>query len=125
MASLKDTAVNVMVVLIFLNAAPNLVIASGVGEDLGIQPTVSDGGAIDNANSQLRTIQPSGGFGSTLYGLYTSMGGTMQTVLNIVAGGWIMLVSIGVPVWLTDFVFAPQYLFIGATMIYVLAGRLL
>jgi len=125
MAELKAVAINVTVLLMFLNGAPNLLIASGVAEDLGIDPSVQGGEDIAAANDAMSNIQASGGLGQTLFQLYTSVTGPVQSVLGILFGGWIMLSSIGIPSWLTTFLFVPQYLIMGGTTIYVLAGRVL
>lgn len=123
MADLKAVAINVTVLLMFVNGAPNLLIASGVAEDMGIDPSVSGDQAIGNANEELQDIEVSGGFASTLFALYASVTGPVKVLLEIIAGGPIILASVGVPGWLLDFVFLPQYLIIGGTIIYVLAGR--
>lgn len=123
MADLKAVAINVTVLLMFVNGAPNLLIASGVAEDMGIDPSVSGDQPIGNANEELQDIEVSGGFASTLFALYASVTGPVKVLLEVIAGGPIILASVGVPGWLLDFVFLPQYLIIGGTIIYVLAGR--
>lgn len=125
MVELKSVAINVTVLLMFLNGAPGVMVASGTAADLGIVPDVSGDGAIDDANENIRNVEASGGFGDTLFGLYTTVTGPVRAVLGIVAGGPIMLVSAGVPGFIVDFIFLPQYLVVGGTIIYVLAGRLL
>lgn len=125
MVELKTVALNVAILLMFLNAGPNLLLASGVAADMGFDPSVSGGDAIDDANENVRNVEASGGFGDTLFGLYTTVTGPVRAVMSIVTGGPIMLISAGVPGWLVDFIFVPQYLIVGGTIIYVLAGRLL
>ena len=123
MPDLKTAAINVAVLLMFINAGPNLLLASGVAEDMGIDPSVSGGEQIDRANEEMRSIEPTGGFASTLFQLYTSVTGPVKVLMEVVFGGWLILASVGVPSWLVTFIFAPQYLLIGGTVIYVLAGR--
>ena len=125
MVELKTIAINVTVLLMFLNAAPGVLVASGTASDLGITPSVGGDEAINEANENIRNVEASGGFGDTLFGLYTTVTGPIRAVLGIVAGGPIMLISAGVPGFIVDFIFVPQYLIVGATIIYVLAGRLL
>lgn len=125
MVELKTVAINVTVLLMFLNAAPGVLVASGTAADLGITPSVSGDQAIGDANENVRNVEASGGFGDTLFGLYTTVTGPIRAVMGVVLGGPIMLISAGVPGWLVDFIFVPQYLIVGGTIIYVLAGRLL
>jgi len=123
MVELKTIAINTTILLMFLNAGPGLLIASGVAEDMGIDPAVSGSDSIDAANQDVRDIQASGGFGDTLFSLYTTVTGPLRAVMGIVLAGPLMLISAGVPGWLVDFIFVPQYLIVGGTIIYVLAGR--
>lgn len=125
MVELKTVAVSVVVLMIFLNAGPGVLMASGVAADWGIVPSVSGGQSIDSGNQAMQNIEASGGFGQTLFGLYTTVTGPFKTLLGVVTAGPIMLASIGLPGWLVTFIFAPQYLIVGGAVIYVLAGRLL
>lgn len=123
--TLKDAAVTIAIFLIFLNAVPNLLIASGFAEDAGFDPSISGDNNVGEAQDEMRNIEPSGGFAGTLFQLYTSVTGPVKVFLEIVAGGPLMLASIGVPSWILDFIFAPQYFVIGGAIIYSLSGRLL
>jgi len=125
MPELKAVAINLTILLMFLNAGPSMLVASGVAEDWGIDPTVSGDETIDDANEAVRHIEASGGFGETLFGLYTTVTSPIRAVMDIVTAGPTTLQSAGVPSWLVAFIFVPQYLIVGGTIIYVLAGRLL
>lgn len=125
MVALKDIAINTTVFLMFVNAAAGLTVASGTAADLGVTPSVSGDQSINDANSEVQNIKISGGFASTLYGLYTSVTGPVRAVVGIVGGGPIILASVGVPGWLLDFVFVPQYIVIGGAIIYTLTQRAL
>lgn len=123
MADLKSMAITLAILLMFMNAAPNLMVASGVSEDWGVTPAVGGDERVEQANSAMANIEPSGGFASTLFQLYTSVTGPVRAVMGLIIGGPIILASIGIPSWLIGFVFVPQYLIVGGTIIYVLAGR--
>lgn len=125
MAELKTVAINVTVLLMFINGAPNLLLASGVADDMGIDPSVQGDETIAGANQAMSNIEPSGGFAGTLFQLYNSVTGPVKAMMEILFGGWLILTSVGLPSWLTSFIFIPQYLVVGGTIIYVLAGRLL
>lgn len=125
MVELKTVAINTTILLMFLNAGPALLSASGVAEDLGINPSISGDQTVEEANEDIRSVEPTGGFAGTLFQLYNSVTQPVKTVLNIVTAGPTMLISVGVPAWLVGFIFVPQYMIVGGTIIYVLAGRLL
>lgn len=123
--ALKDKAITIVVFMIFLNAVPGVLMASGVAQDMGIDPAISGGENIQNANQAMKGVQVSGGFASTLFALYTSVTGPIKTLLSVLMGGEIMFLTLGVPSWLVTFLFAPKYIIFGGALIYVLAGRML
>lgn len=125
MVALKDIAVNTAVFLLFVNGAAGLMVASGTANDLGVNPSVSGDQAINDANSELKNVKVSGGLASTLYALYTSVTGPVKAFVGLIFGGPIILASIGVPGWILDFVFLPQYVVVGGTVIYALTQRAL
>lgn len=122
--SLKDVAVYVVIFLIFLNAVPALLIGSGVADNMGVDPALADAG-VEDKQKQMKKTDISGGLAGTLFQLYQSVTGPVRAVMQIFFAGPLMFASLGIPIWLTDFVFAPQYLIVGGTIIYMLAGRML
>lgn len=123
MVALKDIAINTTVLLLFVNASAGVVVAAGTAADLGVTPSVGGDQAINNANTEVQQIEASGGFAATLYGLYTSVTGPVKAVVGLVGGGPIILASVGVPGWLLDFIFVPQYIVVGGAIIYTLTQR--
>jgi hypothetical protein len=125
MVALKDIAINTTVFLMFVNASAGVMVASGTAADMGVAPSIGGDEAISDANTQMQEIEASGGFASTLYGLYTSVTGPVQAVVGLIGGGPIILASVGVPNWLLQFIFVPQYLVVGGAIIYTLTSRAL
>jgi len=125
MVELKTVAINTTILLMFLNAGPAMLSASGVADDMGISPSISGDQQVEQANQNMSQIEAEGGFGATLFTLYQTVTSPIEAVLNIVFAGPAMLMNAGVPGWVVTFVFIPQYLIVGGTIIYVLAGRLL
>lgn len=123
--ALKDKAIAITVFMVFLNAVPGVLVASGVAADMGVTPAISGGEQIAQANEAMQGVQVSGGFASTLFALYTSVTGPVKVLLGLLVGGEVMFLSLGIPSWLVAFVFAPKYIIFGGALIYVLAGRLL
>lgn len=125
MVELKSIAVTMALLLMFMNAAPGLLIASGVADDWGVNPQVGGDDRVEAANENMSDVRPTGGFASTLFQLYNSAAGTVEALFSIIIGGPLMLLNIGIPSWAVAFVFVPQYVIVGGAMIYVLAGRML
>lgn len=125
MVDLKTVAIHTTVLLMFLNATPALLNHSGAAEDLGIETTISGDKEIAQANENMSGISASGGFGDTLFTMYTTVTSPVKSVMDIVTAGPTMLSNAGLPDWLVAFIFVPQYLIVGGAVVYVLAGRLL
>ncbi|MGK7297342.1 MAG: hypothetical protein ACNS61_16215 [Candidatus Wenzhouxiangella sp. M2_3B_020] len=123
--ALKDKAVLIIVFLVFLQAVPSVLFASGVAADMGIDPQVSGSGNVDDARDAASNVEVSGGFAQTLFALYASVTGPVKTILGILFGAELMFISLGVPSWMVAFVFAPKFLVGFGAIVYTLAGRLL
>jgi len=123
MVTLKTVAINTVIILMLLNATPALLAGSGVAADFGVEPSIGGDERIDMANQNMSEVEPSGGIGDTLFQLFQSVTDPVEAVMNILFAGPSMFNNLGVPSWLTAFIFAPLYLITGGTIIYVLAGR--
>ena len=123
--ALKDKATIIVVFLVFLQAAPSLIFAAGVADDMNIDPSVSGGDNVDAAQERASELEVSGGFASTLFQLYTSVAGPLQTIMGIIFGMELMLISLGVDGWMVGFVAAPKWLVVFGAIAYALAGRVL
>jgi len=121
--AVKDKAIAFTVFLMFLQAVPGLMVASGIAADMGVDPSISGGENINDANQQLSDIKPEGGFGSTLFSLYTSLSGPFKTLMEVAFGAELMFISLGMPGWLVNFMMVPKAVVVGGGMIYMLAGR--
>lgn len=113
----------VVVFLIFLNAAAGALVASGVAGDMGIAPNPGGDQALEQANDSVSQVEPGGGPVDTLFGLYASVADTLSAVFGVVFAGPAMIAALGVPGWITGFVFAPMYLLVGIDIIYILTQR--
>lgn len=123
MVQLKTIAINLTVLLLFLNATPGLLMASGTAADIGISPDVGGDESAKQVDESASQVEATGGFGQTLFGLYTTVASAVSGIVNFVTAGPTMLTNAGLPGWLVGFIFVPQYIIVGATIIYVLAGR--
>lgn len=112
-----------LVLLFFLNAGANVFVASGVAADWGMQPDPGGDDELQSANETASEFRPSGGFADTLFGLYASVTGTFQNVIGVATAGPTMIANMGVPSWLTTFVFAPVYLLVAFDLVYLLTIR--
>jgi hypothetical protein len=116
--------INIAVALILLNAGAGFLIASGVAEDWGVQPDPGGDERITDIEQESQDLETAGGT-ETLIGLYNAVAGSFSTLISIVFAAPTMLTNIGVPGFITAFLFAPLYLLVAADTIYVLSGRVL
>ena len=117
-------SINIAVFLILLNASSGFIMASGIAGDWGVQPSIGGDNAVENVEEKTSELNPRAG-GETLLGLYSAVTRTFKSLVGIVFAGPMMFNNLGVPEFITTFVFAPMYLIVGADTIYVLSGRLL
>lgn len=116
---------HIVFVMIILTASSNMMVASGVAEDIGIAPqpgqddlinTVKNDADIDDPN-------PGGGGGDTLFGLFTSTANIVNKLYRIAFAADIMFQNIGVPAFVTAFLFKLVPFLAAIDILYVFTGR--
>lgn len=93
-------ALSLMIVFFLsLNAFAGMMVTSGVGADIGLSGQLQTGGdqAAQQAQDESQEISTGAPTGSTLFGLYNVLGGTLGDLAVIVFGGPAMLNNLGVP----------------------------
>lgn len=113
----------IVIVLVLMTAASNAIMASGVGAALGVAPTTGAQGEIDDVQDSADSIQPSQGPTETLFSLYNSVTGVFNNIYGVIFAAPLMLINIGVPTWLTTFLFAPAVVIVAADIAHLLTGR--
>lgn len=113
----------ILIVVIFTNAGAGAFVASGAAADWGVQPNPGGDQAVEQANSTASNLDASGGFGSTLFGLFVSVGGWFNELSNAIFAAPTMAANLGVPAWLNTFIFAPLYILATIDIAYILTGR--
>jgi hypothetical protein len=120
----------IIIALLFLNGAATLLMASGIAADVGIAP--NPGGDVSIVNSQVAaegadgpqlSMGPQNASGGTLFGAFLWAFGILSSMVPFVFDGPAMLLALGVPPVLVNFVFIPVYATIGFDMVYLLTGR--
>jgi hypothetical protein len=115
----------IAIVLVSLNASAAVVTASGVGEDMGIDPAVGGDQAIADVQQLSQSLDPNTGIIESFVGMSIFAFDALGNVFSLLFVGPEMVMNLGVPVWAATFVFAPLYLIVFADGIYVIAGRLI
>lgn len=98
-------AIQLMVVFFLsLNLFTGVLIGTGVGEDIGLGGQVAVGGdeKVDTVQDETSEVNTGAPTGSTLFGMYNVLSGTLGTISTIAFGGPAMLNNAGVPSALTD-----------------------
>lgn len=108
---------------ILMNAAANLLVASGVAADWGVEPDVGGDDALIQAQEEAEEARASRGVGSTLFTVFTLAADAVNALYAVVFAGPIMLQNAGVPSLITDFVAAPLQIIVVADVLYALSGR--
>jgi hypothetical protein len=113
----------ISVVLVFLNAAAELMRSSGIAEAMGADPEPGAAAKMQAALEAARNIEPGGGFGATLFQLFIAVARSFEAIFEFVLAGPSMLINIGIPEPLVLFLFLPVPLLIGRDVAYLLTGR--
>lgn len=115
--------IQIVICLLLLNLSAGLITGSGLGAALDINPEVIDDGAANNTLDNASQVEPSQGRLDTLFSLFTSTAGTMKDIFTLVFYGPMMLRSIGIPKFMTDFLFGAAAIIVAADVIHYLTGR--
>jgi len=113
----------VLIFLVFLNGASGVFVQSGAAQDMGIQPNAGGDEAVKSANSTSQDLQTSGGFGQTLFALFISVGKWFGQLIGAIFAAPRMFANLGLPSYLTAFVFGPLYIISAIDIAYILTGR--
>jgi len=116
-------SVQVVLFLILLNGAAGVITASGLGAAMDINPEPGGDGRVEEINSTTSQVSPEGGARDTLFTLYQSVTAPIASVFQFIFYGPIMLTNLGVPSWITGFLFGGASLLVAVDIIHFLTGR--
>ncbi|MUV59790.1 hypothetical protein [Halobacterium sp. CBA1126] len=106
-----------MLFLVFFNAGAGLLAVSGTAEYLGVQPNPGGGEALAGATDSTQNFQTGQGGGETLFTLYNTLSGTLESIFNAIFPGAAMMKNVGVPDYLVNFLFTGLALIPGYDLI--------
>lgn len=115
--------IQIVIFLVLLNLAAGLITASGLGAALAINPEVGGDQAVESSQENASQVEPSQGRLDTLFSLFTSTAGTMNDIFKLVFYGPVMLSNIGIPAFITNFLFGAAGIVVAVDVIHYLAGR--
>lgn len=113
----------IAIFLVLLTAASNLILFSGVGAALGVAPSTGTPGQVEQVQEDADQLEPSQGQQDTLFGIFTSGTSALTDIYQVIFAAPLMFVNLGVPNWLTTFVFAPMAIVVLADVYHLLSGR--
>jgi len=114
----------ILVFLVLMNGVTAVMAGSGLSDDLGV--TIDPGGdsAVNESVSEAQSgFSPGGGGLSTLFGLFTSAMGFLQSLVTSVFAAPQMFINLGFPSWIVGPVFTPMYVVAALEFVYVATGR--
>ncbi|GAA0305483.1 hypothetical protein [Halarchaeum salinum] len=107
----------IVLFLVFFNAGAGLLGASGAAAYLGVQPSPGGGEELASATSSTQDFRTGSGGGETLFALYSTLSGTLESIFNAIFPGAAMLKNAGVPDYLVTFLFTGLALIPGYDLI--------
>lgn len=112
-----------VIFLMLMNAAAGMMVASGVAEDLNIQPNPGGDTRVNETKQNASQVKAGGGLGSTLFTMYSTVADTLDSIYTLAFYGPEMLENLGVPGFLTDMFNGVLTVIVGADIVYALTGR--
>jgi len=101
---------NILMFLVFLNGAAALMGAAGVTDAMGVQPEVGGDETINQAQENSQNVSAGAdAVQTTFIGNVVEAAKTAGKVFSVVYAGPQMISNLGVPTWLTAFIFGPMY----------------
>lgn len=116
-------SLKIVVVLTFMNSAAELMRASGISDAMGIDPDPGAASRLKEALDAAGQINPSSGFGETLFLMYVSVTQTFYAIFEFVFAAPSMFINVGIPTMLVGFLFAPLMFIVAIDTAYLLIGR--
>lgn len=102
---MAKASVYIVIFLISTNAGAAMLQSQGITDDLGVGVCVSQADELDRAQDQADEYGAGSGVGDTLFGLYASLAGVLETVFNAVMPAGAMLKCNGAPDFIINFGF--------------------
>lgn len=87
-------SVYIVMFLVFFNGGALMLQSTGAADWMGIDPAEGNDEQIKNATEAAKNPNPGRGIGETLFGMYNSLAGTLETVFNTVMPGAAMLKAV-------------------------------
>lgn len=103
--------------LVSFNGGHVMLDVSGTYDYLGVQPDLGNTDQIDRAKQSVEEVNTGGGGGDTLFGLYNTIAGPIETIFDTIMPGAKMLKNVGVPDYLVNFTFGTLALIPGIDFI--------
>lgn len=108
---------------LWLTAAANLLIETGVSASMGITTNLSAGQKLVAAKESLSSIEANGIAVESLIGVFITVAKVIEALAAGLFAGPNLMLNLGIPAPIVGFIFAPLPLLAGRAIIYALSGR--
>lgn len=102
---MAKASVYIVLFLISFNASAAMLDATGVADDLGLSTSPNEPEELQKAQQESKEFSPGQGGAATLFGLYGSLAGVLETIFNAMMPGAAMLKNAGLPEFYVHFAF--------------------
>jgi len=99
-------SVYIVLFLLFFNAGAVMLESTGIADTMGIQPAEGNSDELEDAKRAAESPDPGNGLGGTLFGLYNSLAGLLETIFDTIFPGAAMLKANGFPDFFITFLFS-------------------
>lgn len=114
----------IVIFLVMFHASGAYMATSGFAEAAGVDIRPSGGDAVEAANqTAAEEMDPESGIADNLFGMFTSLGGTLESIFAVLFAGPLMLMSVGVPGEAMTFLYSVATILVAFDLYYALTGR--
>jgi len=103
--------------LLFFNGGYVMLEQTGAADTMGIDPAEGNDEQFEEAKDASRNVNPGNGLGSTLFAMYNSLAGVLETIFNTIFPGAEMLKANGFPDFAINYSFGAAPIIIALDII--------
>jgi hypothetical protein len=112
----------IVLFFVFMNAGAFMLQSTGVAAHMGVNAETGDPSEIQQAQDAAENINTGNNVGGTLFAMYNSLVGVVESIFAAMFPGAQMLSNLGVPDWFTAYLFSGATIITGVDVIGFLRG---
>lgn len=106
-------SVYIVMFILFTNAGAAALQSTDAADTIGVDPAEGSDEQINAAKDAARSPDPGNGVGGTLFGLYNSIAGLLETIFNLIFPAAAMFKSTPIPDFAVNYAYTAMPIIVG------------